>query len=202
MTSCCSGRPAWERRWSDWPPFQTSSPCGGNSSSSLLSFVFNCLLMNDSSIQWRSLLTVSQIVSTSIASFFQKTFVDHSADVSLRLETMITFAQNEYWDCAQVPLLQTSPGGHQIFAKGHSLADLHITFKDEYRWILLSTWYSCQGINYLSGRWSFVWNRARSSGDSASGVSLLSLSAILSGTLKHSPADNCSQKLAACLDDW
>ena len=40
---------------------------------------------------------------------------------------MITFAQNEYWHCAQVPLLQTSSGGHQIFAKCHSLADLHIS---------------------------------------------------------------------------
>ena len=66
-------------------------------------------------------------MSTSIASFSPKTFVDHSADVSLRLETMITFAQNEYWHCAQVPLLQTSSGGHQIFAKCHSLADLHIS---------------------------------------------------------------------------
>ena len=44
---------------------------------------------------------------------------------------MITFAQNEYWHCAQVPLLQTSPGGHQIFAKRPSLADLHITIEDE-----------------------------------------------------------------------
>ena len=40
---------------------------------------------------------------------------------------MITFAQNEYWHCAQVPFLQTSPGGHQIFAKGRSLADLYIS---------------------------------------------------------------------------
>ena len=149
MTSYCSGRPAWERRWSDWPPFQTSSPCGGNSSSSLSPCKFDCLLVNDSSIQWRFLLTGSQIVSTSIASFFQKTFVDHSADVSLRLETMITFAQNEYWDCAQVPLLQTSPGGHKIFEKSRSLADLHILrskMNIEYRWNLVYTWYSCQGI--------------------------------------------------------
>ena len=74
MTSCCSGRPAWERRWSDWPPFQTSWPCGGTSSSSLSSFVLNCLLMNDSSVQWRSLLTFAQINEYQHCLFLLKDF--------------------------------------------------------------------------------------------------------------------------------
>ena len=135
MTSCCSGRPAWERRWSDWPPFQTSSPCGGNSSSSLLSFVFNCLLMNDSSIQWRSLLTFAQINEYQHCLFLPKDFCWPSCRCLFEVEDNDNFCSE--WVLALragSPPTNISRWSQNIWKKPLFGWLAYITIKDEY-WI-------------------------------------------------------------------